>query len=146
MGNKVCCDQTRTGGSLDNSENPPIRRVEEVPVLISACSSISPLPGSTLGFNRHWADKVTLFAFRVLRLRKEKLEQPQIHAIRRGLLYWRLLSCTDFFTKNGARPNGFGRMYKNDGGFYIGFFQNGKAHGRGAYIFQDGSYYEGEFR
>ena len=36
-------------------------------------------------------------------------------------------------------------MYKVDRSLYIGFFKNGKAHGKGAYIFADGSYYEGDF-
>jgi hypothetical protein len=46
--------------------------------------------------------------------------------------------------KSKKRPHGLGRMYKSNG-LYIGYFNNGKAQGRGVFIFQDGSYYEGEF-
>ena len=42
-------------------------------------------------------------------------------------------------------PNGFGKFYKKDEGFYIGYFLNGKAHGEGVYIFPDGSYFMGRF-
>ncbi len=37
-------------------------------------------------------------------------------------------------------------MYKSDGSLYIGEFQKGKAEGKGAYIFTDGSYYQGNFK
>ena len=47
--------------------------------------------------------------------------------------------------QNCLKPDGFGKMYKVDRSLYIGFFKNGKAHGKGAYIFADGSYYEGDF-
>lgn len=36
-------------------------------------------------------------------------------------------------------------MYKPNGSIYLGYFENGRAQGRGVYIFEDGSYYEGEF-
>lgn len=36
-------------------------------------------------------------------------------------------------------------MYKPNGSIYIGYFDHGRAHGKGAFIFEDGSYYEGEF-
>lgn len=36
-------------------------------------------------------------------------------------------------------------MYKPDGGIYIGHFNFGKAQGKGAFIFKDGSFYQGEF-
>ena len=42
-------------------------------------------------------------------------------------------------------PNVFGKFYKQDNSFFIGYFKNGKAHGKGAYIFNDGSYFNGEF-
>lgn len=41
------------------------------------------------------------------------------------------------------KPNGLGRMYKPNGSIYIGYFENGRAQGRGVFIFEDGSYYEG---
>lgn len=37
-------------------------------------------------------------------------------------------------------------MYKNDGSLYVGEFLKGKAEGKGAYIFADGSHYEGNFK
>jgi len=37
-------------------------------------------------------------------------------------------------------------MYKHDGSLFIGHFTHGKAHGKGAYIFSDGSFYNGDFR
>jgi|LakMenEpi03Aug12_release.lakeMendotaPanAssembly.Ray.scaffolds.fasta_scaffold2813416_1 hypothetical protein len=43
------------------------------------------------------------------------------------------------------KPNGFGRMYKQNGSLYIGNFNHGKAQGKGAFIFADGSYYYGDF-
>lgn len=43
----------------------------------------------------------------------------------------------------GNRPNGFGRMYKENGCVYIGHFKEGKAHGKGAFVFTDGSFYQG---
>ena len=36
-------------------------------------------------------------------------------------------------------------MYKVNGGMYIGYFKDGKAQGRGAMIFPDGSFYFGDF-
>ena len=36
-------------------------------------------------------------------------------------------------------------MYKPNGSIYIGYFEHGRASGRGVYIFEDGSYYEGDF-
>ena len=36
-------------------------------------------------------------------------------------------------------------MYKHDGSLFIGHFTHGKAHGKGAYIFNDGSFYRGDF-
>ena len=36
-------------------------------------------------------------------------------------------------------------MYKPNGSVYIGYFDNGRAQGRGVFIFDDGSYYEGDF-
>lgn len=43
------------------------------------------------------------------------------------------------------KPNGFGKMYKQDKSLYLGYFNYGKAEGKGAFIFADGSYYIGEF-
>ena len=43
-------------------------------------------------------------------------------------------------------PDGFWKYVKKDGSLYIGPFVDGQAHGRGVYIFADGSYYEGMFR
>ena len=36
-------------------------------------------------------------------------------------------------------------MHKQDGSVYMGYFDHGRAHGRGAYIFPNGAYYEGDF-
>lgn len=36
-------------------------------------------------------------------------------------------------------------MFKQNGDLYIGYFNHGKAEGKGVYIFTNGSYYEGEF-
>jgi hypothetical protein len=36
-------------------------------------------------------------------------------------------------------------MYKPDGSIYIGHFDHGRAQGAGAYIFANGSYYNGAF-
>lgn len=36
-------------------------------------------------------------------------------------------------------------MYKQNGGLYLGWFDHGKAHGRGAFIFPNGAFYDGEF-
>lgn len=36
-------------------------------------------------------------------------------------------------------------MYKKDGSLFIGRFEKGKASGLGAYLFPDGSAYEGDF-
>jgi hypothetical protein len=44
-----------------------------------------------------------------------------------------------------VKPNGLGRMYKEDGSHYVGYFSHGRAHGRGVFIFHDGSFYSGEF-
>jgi hypothetical protein len=43
------------------------------------------------------------------------------------------------------KPHGFGRMFKPDGSLYLGYFDHGKAQGKGVYIFKDGSYYQGDF-
>ena len=37
-------------------------------------------------------------------------------------------------------------MYKSDGSVYLGYFNHGKAEGKGAYIFNNGAYFNGEFR
>jgi hypothetical protein len=47
--------------------------------------------------------------------------------------------------QEGVRPNGLGKMYKEDGSLYVGYFSHGKAHGRGAFVFHNGSFYDGEF-
>ena len=47
--------------------------------------------------------------------------------------------------QNGNKPNGFGRMYKQNGGVYLGWFDHGRAHGKGAFIFPNGAFYEGQF-
>lgn len=44
--------------------------------------------------------------------------------------------------QNGL-PSGWGRLFKNGGGLYVGQFREGKAEGMGLFIFADGSYYEG---
>ena len=36
-------------------------------------------------------------------------------------------------------------MHKNNGSLYLGYFDHGRAHGRGAFIFENGSYYQGDF-
>ena len=36
-------------------------------------------------------------------------------------------------------------MHKEDGNLYIGHFKHGHAQGRGVFIFNNGSYYSGEF-
>ena len=43
------------------------------------------------------------------------------------------------------RPHGLGKMYKDNGGIYIGEFKNGAAHGKGSFVFADGSFYRGDF-
>lgn len=48
--------------------------------------------------------------------------------------------------ESGIKPNGFGKMYKSDGSVYLGYFNHGKAEGKGAYIFNNGAYFNGEFR
>jgi hypothetical protein len=37
-------------------------------------------------------------------------------------------------------------MYKEDRSLFIGHFSHGKAHGKGAFIFNNGSFYNGEFQ
>ena len=36
-------------------------------------------------------------------------------------------------------------MYKDNGAIYIGEFKNGAAHGKGSFVFADGSFYRGDF-
>jgi len=36
-------------------------------------------------------------------------------------------------------------MYKPNGSIYLGWFDHGRAQGKGVYIFDDGSYYNGDF-
>ena len=45
----------------------------------------------------------------------------------------------------GKRPNGFGKMFKEYDNVYIGYFDHGRAHGKGVFLFSDGSYYSGDF-
>ena len=47
--------------------------------------------------------------------------------------------------QEGVKPNGLGRMFKEDGSLYVGYFSHGRAHGRGVFIFLNGSFYDGEF-
>jgi len=47
--------------------------------------------------------------------------------------------------QEGVKPNGLGRMFKEDGSLYVGYFSHGRAHGRGVFIFPNGSFYDGEF-
>ena len=47
--------------------------------------------------------------------------------------------------RDGKYPHGWGRMYKIDGSFYVGHFQNGKAEGEGAYLTPEGLVYHGQF-
>jgi hypothetical protein len=47
--------------------------------------------------------------------------------------------------QEGVKPNGLGRMHKEDGSLYVGYFSHGRAHGRGVFIFPNGSLYDGEF-
>lgn len=53
----------------------------------------------------------------------------------------------DYYTgsldESGVRPNGYGRMYKQNGGLYLGWFDHGKAHGKGAFIFPNGAFFDG---
>lgn len=44
----------------------------------------------------------------------------------------------------GALPHGLGKMYKSDGSFFIGKFEEGRAQGAGLYVLPDGAYFEGE--
>lgn len=47
---------------------------------------------------------------------------------------------------SNGRPDGYGKMYKDNGDLYIGNFENGKASGPGHYIFANGDHYQGEFK
>ena len=51
----------------------------------------------------------------------------------------------DDYIQNGL-PIGMGRLFKKDGSVHTGEFENGKANGKGVFIFPDGSYYEGNMK
>ena len=36
-------------------------------------------------------------------------------------------------------------MYKSNGSIYLGHFTDGRAQGRGAFVFPNGSFYKGDF-
>jgi hypothetical protein len=42
------------------------------------------------------------------------------------------------------RPEGYGKMYKDNGSVVISHFKEGKAIGPSICVFKDGSYYEGK--
>ena len=65
---------------------------------------------------------------------------PQIRGGRVFRITWR---SNAFVMQEGVKPNGLGRMHKEDGSLYVGYFSHGRAHGRGVFIFPNGSFYDG---
>jgi len=46
-------------------------------------------------------------------------------------------------TQQTKTPQGYGKIYKTDGSIYLGSWSRGKAEGKGLFIQNDGSFYEG---
>ena len=49
-----------------------------------------------------------------------------------------------FYLIQIGRPTKIGKMYKQNGAYFVGNFVNGKAQGSCCYIMPDGSYFQGD--
>jgi hypothetical protein len=155
MGNKVCCEESRTNQpTLEYVEPEVVSRsrmeVKEVVVRLASrtrrtsmrrlkCSNCRHRPAT------HTTRSVHDRSLRVFRKGNRRAGERSCKKIRRGRLCGRYGRGSTLIRQFGQRPNGFGRMYKPNGSMYVGYFEQGRAQGQGAYIFEDGSYYKGEF-